>query len=81
MAVEADRTPDEMFVEVWDTSPTVGHAYLVNFTTQQSVSFTFDAPAGTQLVGNSAEWIVERPGISSGLAPLTNYVACPFDAC
>jgi Peptidase A4 family len=72
---------DEMFVEVWNTSPTVGHAYLVNLTTQQSVAFTFDAPAGTQLVGNSAEWIVERPGISSGLAPLTNYVACPFDAC
>jgi len=72
---------NEMFVEVWNTSPTVGHAYLVNITTQQSVAFTFDAPAGTQLVGDSAEWIVERPGISSGMAPLTNYVACPFDAC
>jgi hypothetical protein len=72
---------NELFVEVWNTSPTVGNAYLVNFTTQQSVAFTFNAPGGTTLVGNSAEWIMERPGISGGLAPLTNYVACPFDAC
>jgi Peptidase A4 family len=72
---------DEMFVEVWNTSPTVGHAYLLNVTTQQAVAFTFNAPSGTQLVGNSAEWIVERPGVGGGLAPLTNYVACPFDAC
>ena len=70
-----------MFVEVWNTSPTVGHAYLVNVTTQQAVSLTFNAPSGTTLVGNSAEWIMERPGISGSLTPLTNYVACPFDAC
>jgi hypothetical protein len=69
---------NEMFVEVWNTSPTVGHAYLVNVATQRSVAFTFDAPAGTQLVGNSAEWIVERPGISSGLAPLTKLRCLPI---
>ena len=72
---------DEMFVEVWNSSPTVGNAYLVDVTTQQSVSLTFNAPDGTTLVGNSAEWIVERPGTYDGIAPLTNYVACPFDAC
>jgi Peptidase A4 family len=72
---------DEMFVEVWNTSATAGHAYLLNVTTQQSVALAFNAPSGTTLVGNSAEWVVERPGISGGLAPLTNYVACPFDAC
>jgi hypothetical protein len=72
---------DEMFVEVWNTSATVGNAYLVNLTTQQAASFTFNAPSGSRLVGNSAEWVVERPGINGGLAPLTNYVACPFDAC
>lgn len=73
---------DEMFVEVWNTSATVGNAYLINITTQQAVAFTFDAPpGGTTLVGNSAEWVVERPAISGGLAPLTNYVSCPFDSC
>ena len=72
---------DEMFVEVWNSSPTVGNAYLRNMTTQQDVSLTFNAPGGTTLVGDSAEWIVERPGIDSGLAPLTNYISCPFDSC
>jgi hypothetical protein len=72
---------DEMFVEVWNTSATVGNAYLLNVTAQQAVSFTFDAPSGTHLVGNSAEWVMERPGINNSLATLTNYVACPFNAC
>jgi Peptidase A4 family len=72
---------NEMFVEVWNTSATVGNAYLLNVTTQQAVAFTFDAPSGTRLVGNSAEWVVERPGFGNSLATLTNYVACPFDAC
>jgi hypothetical protein len=26
------------------------------------------------LVGNSIEWIVERPGVGGGLATLTNYI-------
>lgn len=72
---------DEMFVQVWNTSPTVGVAYLLNISSQQVVAITFDAPSGTRLVGNSAEWVVERPGIGGSLARLTNYVACPFDSC
>ena len=27
------------------------------------------------MVGNSIEWIVERPGVGGGLATLTNYIA------
>jgi hypothetical protein len=72
---------DEMFVQVWNTSPTVGNAYLLNVSTQQAVSLTFDAASGTSLVGNSVEWVVERPSLGGSLATLTNYVACPFDAC
>jgi hypothetical protein len=72
---------NEMFVEVWNTSATVGNAYILNVTNQLAVAFTFNAPSGTDLVGNSAEWVVERPGIGGSLAALTNYVACPFDAC
>ena len=66
------------FVEVWSTSSTAGHAYLVNKTTNQYVIVNFSAPAGTTLKGNSAEWVAERPGLSTGLATLTNYVAEPF---
>jgi len=72
---------DEMFVQVWNTSPTVGNAYLLNVTTQQAVSLTFDAASGTSLKGDSVEWVVERPSLGGSLATLTNYVACPFDAC
>lgn len=69
---------DDLFVEVWNTSATQGYAYLVNYNTNTSVEVGFNPPSGTKLIGNSAEWIVERPGISTGLATLTNYISDPF---
>lgn len=66
---------DDFFVEVWHTSATQGYAYLVNLNTNQAVEVGFTAPSGTKLIGNSAEWITERPGLSTGLATLTNYIA------
>jgi hypothetical protein len=66
---------DDYFVEVWHTSPTKGLAYLVNFNTNQAVEVGFAPPSGTTLIGNSAEWITERPGVNGGLATLTNYIA------
>ena len=69
---------DDIFVEVWNTSATAGHAYLVNYSNNQSVNISFSAPAGTKLVGNSAEWVVERPSVGGSLATLTNYIMDPF---
>jgi hypothetical protein len=69
---------DDLFVEVWHTSPTQGYAYLVNYNNNQSVTIGFNAPAGTTLVGNSAEWVVERPTVGGSLANLTNYIMDPF---
>jgi hypothetical protein len=69
---------DDLFVEVWSTSSTAGHAYLVNYNTNQYVIINFSAPPGTQLVGNSAEWVVERPGVGGGLATLANYISDYF---
>jgi hypothetical protein len=71
----------DLFVEVWATSPTVGHAFLFDFNTAQSVSLTFNAPAGTSLIGNSAEWVVERPSIGNQLATLSNYAQDYFANC
>src|SRR5271157_596985 len=65
---------DFVFVEVWNTSSTVGYAYIADFSTQQVVVLNFSAPSGTTLIGDSVEWIVERPGIGGGLAELTNYL-------
>ena len=69
---------DELFVEVWHTSATQGYAYLVNYNNNQAVQVGFTAPAGTYLVGNSAEWVVERPTVGGSYANLTNYIADPF---
>lgn len=69
---------DLIRVYVWNTSPTVGNAVLVNFTANTSVSLTFNAPSGTQLQGNSVEWVVERPSVGGSLATLTNYIGDPF---
>jgi hypothetical protein len=61
---------------VWyTTSAPNGHAYIVDYTTQQSTGVNFSIPGGTTYQGNSAEWILERPGIGGGLANLANYVA------
>jgi len=72
---------EEIFCQVWNTSPTVGHAFFVDFSRNSSLKVAFSAPQNVRLVGNCAEWIVERPSSSSGLSTLTNYVACPWDNC
>jgi hypothetical protein len=69
---------DDIFVEVWSTSATQGYAYMVNENTNTSVEVGFTAPAGTKLIGNSAEWVTERPSVSGSLANLTNYIADPY---
>jgi hypothetical protein len=69
---------DDIFVEVWNTTSTTGHAYLVNYNNNQSVNITFYAPAGTVLRGNSAEWVVERPSVGGSATTLTNYIMDPF---
>ena len=65
---------DDVYVQVWSTGPSAGHAYMINYTTDQTVNLSFSAPAGVSLVGNSAEWIVERPTVNGSLPALTNYV-------
>jgi hypothetical protein len=50
---------DVIYVYVWPTSTTVGNYYMVNLTQQVSSGGSFNAPSGTTLVGNSAEWITE----------------------
>ena len=68
---------DLIYIEVWNVSPTLGYAYFYNYSTLQSAEYNLTAPSGTTLVGNSVEWIVERPGVNGGLATLTNYINVP----
>jgi len=69
---------DDLFVEVWHTSSTQGYAYLVNYNNNQAVQVGFTAYPGYPLVGNSAEWVVERPSVGGSLTNLTNYIMDPF---
>ena len=67
-----------MQAEVWYTTAAPnGNAYIANFTLQQSASYAFTQPS--TYVGNSAEWIEERPGVNGGLADLTNYIGDAFN--
>jgi hypothetical protein len=70
---------DLVFIEVWNTSSTNGYAYIKNMSTNIAASYQLTAPPGTQLVGNSVEWVVERPGVNGSLATLTNYIDVPFN--
>jgi hypothetical protein len=62
-------------------SSTSATVYFSNLSTNVSTTFTITAPQGTTLVGNSAEWIVERPTVNGSVASLTDYDVMFFDAC
>jgi len=58
-----------------------GSATLWNMTTGVGTTVTFFAPDGTTLQGNCAEWIMERPTFSDGLANLPDYGHITFSGC
>jgi Peptidase A4 family len=47
--------------------------FLANRSSGAATSFAITAPTHTQLVGNSAEWVVERPEVNGVLAELADY--------
>jgi hypothetical protein len=55
-------------------------AFLLHQTTTRSRDRFFNFKNMVNY-GISAEWIMERPTVNGSFANLTNYVACPFDAC
>ena len=65
---------DDIFVDAWHTSSTKAQVYLSNYNTGMAVQVGFSAPAGTKLIGNSAEWITERPNLNGQGTTLTNYL-------
>jgi Peptidase A4 family len=65
---------DDIFVDAWHTSSTKAQVYISNYNTGMAVQVGFSAPAGTKLIGNSAEWITERPNLNGQRTTLTNYL-------
>jgi hypothetical protein len=60
-------------------SSTQANVGMSNLSTKRSTNFSFSAPSGTNLVGNCAEAIVERPTINGELAKLPRYGEVFFD--
>ena len=67
---------DDFFVETWDTSARQGYVFLDDLTTQTYGTYALSPKPGQPgLIGDSAEYIVERPCCRSGNEyPLANYV-------
>lgn len=69
---------DDIYVSVNNTSSTTATINLIDETGQTAVSVGITAPKGVKLVGNEAEYVVERPGGDSstptGFYPLANYI-------
>lgn len=69
---------DDMFVESYDTLGGFNPAnvFIEDLTTQSFATGTFTYSSGPPELGDSAEWIVERPCCVSGSTPyaLTNYI-------
>jgi hypothetical protein len=80
VSAPAAQPGDVMGSEVWyTTTAPYGHAYLVNYTLNQSATYSFNPPSGTTFEGDTAEWVMERPTVGGSLPDLTNYVADPFN--
>jgi hypothetical protein len=63
-------------------SPTEANFSMINMTTGVHVGFgsiPLDAPPGTSSLENQAEWILERPELSSGQAQLPDFSEIRFD--
>ncbi len=66
---------DDLFVETWNTSPTNGYVYVEDLTQGVSGTYHLTPTVTPYLVGNSADFIVERPCCLNGkYYPLSNYV-------
>jgi hypothetical protein len=76
---------DYLMVHVWAShwvngASQTGHVLFTDLTQnwQFGMAFASSALRGSKVVGRSAEWVVERPLIGAGLAPLANYTADPW---
>jgi hypothetical protein len=65
--------------EVWleTIGGTISYTLLA-FSGTQYVALSLSPPPGVTLVGNSVEWIAERPQINGVLANLTNFLLMPW---
>lgn len=76
--------PGDMITALLCTSginATTATIFFTNRTTGAATSLNFNAPNGTKLVGNSAEWIVEAPTVGGAQSALADYGEVFFSVC
>ncbi len=64
---------DSASLLICSTGPTTASFTFTNLTSLLVTSFKLTAPAGTTLIGNCAEAVLERPGVGGKLAELPRY--------
>ncbi|MEO8767139.1 MAG: G1 family glutamic endopeptidase [Nitrosospira sp.] len=77
---------DMVTMLICSTSPggagsTTATVFFSNRTSGASTSFSFSAPTGTKLGGNSAEWIVEAPTVGGSQSAISDYGEVFFSVC
>lgn len=79
----AIRPGDMVTMTICTAGPnsTTATVVFANHTTGASTSLSFTAPAGTKLVGNCAEWIVEAPTVGGSQSVIADYGEVFFSAC
>jgi hypothetical protein len=78
-------SPGDMITMLICTSQAAGSTnatvYFTNRTSGASTSVGFNAPSGTKLVGNSAEWIVEAPTVNGSQSAIADFGEVFFSVC
>jgi len=62
----------------WELQRSLGHVAFINLTTHKGPVFALVPPLGVHLLGNTAEWIIERPEINGQYSTLTPYSPSVF---
>jgi len=70
-----------MLICTTGANATTASVFFSNRTTGASTSLNFSAPAGTKLVGNCAEWIVEAPTVGGAQSAIADYGEVFFSVC
>jgi len=69
-----------MICQLTVTSNKSGNIFLRNLTTGQAAAFQITDPNAAALLGNSAEWIVERPTVNGVFSILPDYGQVDFSS-
>lgn len=74
---------DYVETQIWVTSDTTANVCMFSSNDASALTttlFSISAPPGDQVLGSSAEWIVERPSVSGVATTLDNYGTVEFSS-